>query len=193
MPPARAIGVATANLYPHLTLSASVTEAAAGPGSLFEAGSTLWSIGAGLAGPIFHGGSLEAERRAAIDGYKVALADYRQTIVTSLGQVGRRTPGDQPRRRRLCSAGPRARRRADESALEPGRLPNGETGVLQVLDAEGPISGPCSAISGRKRLDISIRRSSAWPSAAIRPAPWRKERRTAMTEGTRTCSRHSRP
>ena len=130
------IGVATANLYPHLTLSASVTEAAAGPGSLFEAGSTLWNIGAGLAGPIFHGGALEADRRAAIDGYKVALADYQQTVVSSLGQVA-----DVLQAISHDAEGYAAQDRALAAAYRSLQLSRegyrqGETGVLQVLDAE---------------------------------------------------------
>jgi outer membrane protein TolC len=56
-----AIGVATANLYPHLTISA----AAAIPGSLVLAGGTLWSAASGLTGPLFHGG---APIRAADEG-----------------------------------------------------------------------------------------------------------------------------
>jgi NodT family efflux transporter outer membrane factor (OMF) lipoprotein len=131
-----AIGVATANLYPHLTLSASLTQAATGPGSLFAAGSTLWSIGAGLAGPIFHGGALEADRRAAIDGYKVALADYRKTVVTSLGQVAdvlqaiSHDAEEYAAEERALAAAKTSLRLNQEGYR------NGETGVLQVLDAE---------------------------------------------------------
>jgi len=72
------VGVAAADLYPRLQLSASVV--GAGPGA-------LWSLAAGLAGPISHGGSLKANRRAAVDGYDAALASYRQTVVRALGQV----------------------------------------------------------------------------------------------------------
>ncbi len=131
-----AIGVATANLYPHLNLSASLTQAAAGPGSLFAAGSTLWSIGAGLAGPIFHGGALQADRRAALDGYTAALAHYRQTVVTSLGQVAdvlqaisHDAAEDAAQQRSLAAAGTSLR-------LSQDAYRSGEAGVLQVLDAE---------------------------------------------------------
>jgi len=131
-----AIGVATANLYPHLTLSASLSQAATGPGSLFQAGSTLWSIGAGLAGPIFHGGALEADRRAAIDGYKAALANYRQTVVKSLGQVADVLQAISHDAEQYA-----AQERALAAATTSLRLNQegyrlGETGVLQVLDAE---------------------------------------------------------
>lgn len=147
-----AIGVATANLYPHLTLSASVTEAAAGPGSLFAAGSTLWSMGAALAGPIFHGGSLEADRRAAIDGYKAALADYRETVVTSLGQVA-----DVLQAIDHDAQAYTAQDRALAAAQTSLRLSRegyqaGETGVLQVLDAERAYQ---QALLGHIRADTA--------------------------------------
>jgi NodT family efflux transporter outer membrane factor (OMF) lipoprotein len=75
------IGVATANLYPQITLSG-----AAGPQSfelnkLFSAGSAAWSIGAGLAAPIFNGGALQAKKRAAVAAYDQAQAQYQQTVL----------------------------------------------------------------------------------------------------------------
>ena len=82
-----AIGAATADLYPHLTLSWFINQTAVGASSPFGPATTLWGVGAELAGPLFHGGTLKANRRGAIDGYKASLAAYRQTVVKSLGQV----------------------------------------------------------------------------------------------------------
>ncbi len=82
-----AIGIATADLYPHLTLSGFINEAAVSASSPFGAGTALWGLAAELAGPVFHGGTLQANRRAAMDSYKASLAIYRQTVVSSLGQV----------------------------------------------------------------------------------------------------------
>lgn len=77
-----AVGVATANLYPRITLSASLAQAAAGNG-----GAALWGFAAGLTAPIFNGGTLQAGRQAAVDGYQAALARYQQTVIQSFGQV----------------------------------------------------------------------------------------------------------
>ncbi|WP_343617165.1 efflux transporter outer membrane subunit [Novosphingobium sp.] len=74
------IGIATADLYPLLQLSAALGQGAPGI-------ATLWSIAAGLTAPIFHGGALKANQRAAVDGYQASLAGYKQTVVASLGQV----------------------------------------------------------------------------------------------------------
>jgi NodT family efflux transporter outer membrane factor (OMF) lipoprotein len=127
-----AVGVATADLYPHLVLSASVTQT----GLPFQAGTALWSTAAGLAGPIFHGGTLEADRRGAIDGYQASLAAYRRTVVRSLGQVA-----DVLQAINHDSEEYSAQERSLESAGISLRLSRdgyrvGQTGAVQVLDAE---------------------------------------------------------
>ncbi len=81
------IGVATAALYPQVTLSASYGSLATTTGSLFGANSTVWSLGAGLLQPLFHGGELEAKKRAAVAAYDQALAQYRQTVLGAFQSV----------------------------------------------------------------------------------------------------------
>ena len=82
-----AIGVATAQLYPNVTLSASWTQASGNLGTLFDGSAGLYSVAADLTAPIFHGGTLEAQRRAAVDAMTVQLAAYRQTVLLAFGQV----------------------------------------------------------------------------------------------------------
>jgi NodT family efflux transporter outer membrane factor (OMF) lipoprotein len=82
-----AVGVATAQLYPNFTLSGSFTQEALTTGPLFTAASSLWSLAGNVTQPIFHGGQLTAQKRAAEDALDGQLANYRQTILTSFGQV----------------------------------------------------------------------------------------------------------
>ncbi|AWV01879.1 RND transporter [Burkholderia sp. JP2-270] len=82
-----AIGVATAQLYPDVTLSASWTQAASAMGPLFESANRLWSVAAALTAPVFHGGTLKAQQREAIDAFDAQLGTYRQTVLTAFGQV----------------------------------------------------------------------------------------------------------
>lgn len=129
-----AIGVATADLYPHLQLSASLSQAGPGIG-------TLWGIAGALSGPIFHGGTLKANRRGSIDGYKASIADYQQTVIKALGQVA-----DVLQAINHDSEEYAAQERALNAAELSLRLNReayqaGEIGVLQVLDAERAISG----------------------------------------------------
>ncbi|HKW82080.1 MAG TPA: efflux transporter outer membrane subunit [Casimicrobiaceae bacterium] len=80
------IGVATANQYPQITLSGSFGAQATQLDKLFS-GPTVWSIGAGLLQPLFHGGELEAKRRAAVASYDQAAAQYRQTVLLAFQNV----------------------------------------------------------------------------------------------------------
>lgn len=82
-----AIGIATAQFYPSLTLSASITQESLSTASLFSQGAMGWLVGAGLSAPVFHGGQLEAQRRGAVDAYEEAYASYRQTVLASFAQV----------------------------------------------------------------------------------------------------------
>jgi NodT family efflux transporter outer membrane factor (OMF) lipoprotein len=81
------IGIATAELYPNITLSAGLTAASLNGGSLFSTAGLTWSIAAGLTQPIFDGGLRRAQRRAALAAFKASAADYQQTVLQSFGQI----------------------------------------------------------------------------------------------------------
>jgi len=81
------IGVATAAMFPQLTLSGSYGSTSTSISNLFSGPAAAWAIGAQLAQPIFHGGALWYQRRAAIDSYRQSLAVYRQTVLAGLAQV----------------------------------------------------------------------------------------------------------
>ena len=82
-----AVGVATANLYPQITLSAGYGFQAVSTDILFNGESVVWNLGAGLLQPIFHGGELTAKRRSAIAAYDQAAAQYRQTVLKAFQDV----------------------------------------------------------------------------------------------------------
>ena len=79
------IGVATANMLPQLTLSGSYGSQT--NGTLFTPGSAIWSLGAGLTQPLFEGGKLYYQRKAAIAAYEAAAAQYRTTVLTAFQNV----------------------------------------------------------------------------------------------------------
>jgi NodT family efflux transporter outer membrane factor (OMF) lipoprotein len=80
-------GVATANLYPQLTLSGSIGSETTSITDLFGAGTTAWNIGGSLLQPLFHGGELRAKRRQAFDDLDQATAQYRCTVLSALQDV----------------------------------------------------------------------------------------------------------
>jgi NodT family efflux transporter outer membrane factor (OMF) lipoprotein len=81
------VGVATAQLFPSLSLSASMGKGGfSWPVALSGAGA-LWSVGASLSQPVFHGGALLAQRRAAQRSYDAAVEQYKQTVLTAFRNV----------------------------------------------------------------------------------------------------------
>jgi NodT family efflux transporter outer membrane factor (OMF) lipoprotein len=81
------IGVATANLYPRITLTGSLGSEATKIENLFTSGTSIWGLGAGLLQPIFRGGELTARRRAAIAAYDQAAAQYREIVLQAFQNV----------------------------------------------------------------------------------------------------------
>ena len=81
------IGVATAAMFPSVSLSATYGAAGSSFGTLSAANDRFWSIGPSATIPVFQGGTLWYGRKAAIDAYQVAQATYRQTVLDAFAQV----------------------------------------------------------------------------------------------------------
>lgn len=81
------VGVATADLFPSISLSASMGKGGfSWPTALSGAGA-LWHVGASVTQPIFHGGALLAQRRAAQESYEAAVSQYRDTVLSAFKNV----------------------------------------------------------------------------------------------------------
>ncbi len=81
------VGVATANLFPRITLSAGLGSETTGFRNLLGAGSSIWNLGGSLTQPLFHGGTLRARKREAEAAYDAAGAAYRQAVLQGLQEV----------------------------------------------------------------------------------------------------------
>jgi NodT family efflux transporter outer membrane factor (OMF) lipoprotein len=81
------IGIAVANRLPNITLSAATGSTALAMNQLFTAGTGFWSAGANLTAPIFEGGALLHQERAARAGYEQAAAEYRSTVLAACQNV----------------------------------------------------------------------------------------------------------
>lgn len=130
------VGVATANLYPRIDLTASTGQQAITADSLFDKASNVWSLTSGLVAPIFDGGTLRAEKRAALDAMQSSAANYEQTVLEAFGQVA-----DSLDALNHGADALQAQMHAEEAARANVELTNlsyreGNVGVLQVLDAE---------------------------------------------------------
>lgn len=81
------IGVATANMLPQLTLTGAFGGESLSFTTLLKSGSNTWSVAAGITQPLFEGGTLRARRRAAIDAYDQAAAQYRLIVLQAFQNV----------------------------------------------------------------------------------------------------------
>ncbi|MDB5767228.1 MAG: nodT [Collimonas fungivorans] len=82
-----AVGVATANMLPQITLSANIGSAAAQMGDLFTSGTGLWSLVGGLTQPLFAGGALRHKKRASEALLEQAAAEYKSTVILAFQNV----------------------------------------------------------------------------------------------------------
>jgi NodT family efflux transporter outer membrane factor (OMF) lipoprotein len=81
------IGIAIANRLPNIVLSANAGSTAAEMTQLFSEGTGFWGIGASLTAPIFQGGTLLHQERAAKAAYEQAAEQYRSTVLTAFQNV----------------------------------------------------------------------------------------------------------
>jgi NodT family efflux transporter outer membrane factor (OMF) lipoprotein len=130
------IGVATAQLYPAITLSGGVTSYALQAHELFNPTGLVWSIAAGITEPVFDGGMRRAERRAALAAFKASAGDYQQTVLQAFEQVADTLQALASDARLLL-----AQQRALDMAAESVRLQRisytrGGTGLINLLDAQ---------------------------------------------------------
>jgi NodT family efflux transporter outer membrane factor (OMF) lipoprotein len=82
-----AVGVATANLLPQISLTGSYGREGSDLSQVFTPAGIVWSIAGSLTQPIFQGGTLTARRRAAQAALDVAAAQYSSTVNTAFQNV----------------------------------------------------------------------------------------------------------
>ncbi|MDE2596699.1 MAG: efflux transporter outer membrane subunit [Sphingomonadales bacterium] len=130
-----AVGVATAQLYPDITLGATLTQSNRDLGSLLGAGSRGFDLFAGLTAPLFHGGTLTAQKRGAEAAARAAAASYRQTVLDAFGQVSGMLSALDNDARGLAAQQQAADIAQRSLALSRRSFQVGNSGILQVLDA----------------------------------------------------------
>jgi NodT family efflux transporter outer membrane factor (OMF) lipoprotein len=130
------VGVAIANQWPKLTLTASYGTAANTFGQLFSAGAAMWAVGGGVTQPIFEGGALGHKRAAAEAGFDLARAQYESTVLNALRNVADSLRALQSDAETLTQQVAYARSAADSLNLAKQRFAYGAISHLSLLDAE---------------------------------------------------------
>jgi NodT family efflux transporter outer membrane factor (OMF) lipoprotein len=81
------IGVSIANRLPNITLSANAGSTALTLDKLFNSGSGFWEVGGTLTQPIFDGGTLLHQERAAKAAFRESAQQYRSTVLSACQNV----------------------------------------------------------------------------------------------------------
>jgi NodT family efflux transporter outer membrane factor (OMF) lipoprotein len=130
------IGVATANMLPQITLSGSYGGEAASFSNVFTPASVVWSLAASATQPIFKGGQLLHQRRAAVAAAQEAAANYRATVITAFRNVSDTLYALKGDADALAAETLAERTAAETVALVQVQYKSGAANYLQVLNAE---------------------------------------------------------
>ena len=128
------VGVAEANRYPAITLTASAGTQAASFTDLFD--QMIFSAAAGVTQPLFNAGRLKANQRAAEAAYEAAQADYKTTLIHAFGEVGNVLAALQADAQTLAARESAAGLAAESLRLARLRYQTGSSTLLTVLDAQ---------------------------------------------------------
>jgi NodT family efflux transporter outer membrane factor (OMF) lipoprotein len=81
------IGIAVANRLPNIMLSGNAGSTALAMNQLFQPGTEFWTVAANLAAPIFDGGTLRHQERAARAAFDASAAQYRSTVLGAVQNI----------------------------------------------------------------------------------------------------------
>jgi NodT family efflux transporter outer membrane factor (OMF) lipoprotein len=130
------VGVATASRLPNITLGGNAGSTALAIGQLFGPGTGFWNLGAALLAPIFDGGRLLHQQRAARAAYQQSAEQYRGTVLVAFQNVADTLSAldhDAETLKSTASAADAAKRSLDLSRLQ---YRDGYAAYLSVLNAE---------------------------------------------------------
>lgn len=135
------IGVARAAQFPTLRLTGSAGTQSSELSSLFDAGTAVWSIGAGLIGPIIDGGRYAARTEQAEARARQAEAAYQRAVETAFREVA-----DALSNVRLAADAETDLQLSVDQArsalgLAQRRYDAGYSAYLEVLDAQRTLNG----------------------------------------------------
>jgi len=130
------VGVATANMLPSLTLSASGGSQALALSALYGPQTAAWSVAASVAGPIFDAGSLFHTKESKVAALEQTSAQYRSTVITAFQNVA-----DSLRAIQFDAALLRAQVEAEKAAADSLKISQaqfkaGSTTFLTIINAE---------------------------------------------------------
>ena len=130
------VGIAIANRLPNITLTADAGTMALEAGRMFSDGLGFWTLAGGVTQPIFQGGALLHQQRAAKAAFTQAAEQYRATVLAAFQDVADTLNALQQDANGLNAAA--AARDAAKVSLDLARkqFQSGYAGYLPLLTAE---------------------------------------------------------
>jgi len=129
-------GIARTAFYPHITLSGSGGWQSRDLGSLLNAPSLFWSLGADALQPIFEGGRNRANLAAARAAYDQSVANYRQSVLLAFQEVEDGISNLSTLSQALATQGAAVEDARRALAIANNRYIGGVTSYLDVITAQ---------------------------------------------------------
>jgi NodT family efflux transporter outer membrane factor (OMF) lipoprotein len=130
------VGIATANMLPQITLTGSFGQEASSFSNIFSSSANVWSLIGGLTQPIFKGGQLLHQRRAAVAAAQEAAANYKATVLTAFQNVSDTLYALQGDADALAAQTSAEHAAADSLTLVQAQYKSGGASYVQVLSSE---------------------------------------------------------
>jgi outer membrane protein, multidrug efflux system len=130
------IGASLANFFPQIGLTTFLGKVSPELSTVTGGSANAWNVGATLAGPLFQGGQLRAQYRAAKARFDEAKAAYEQSVITALQEVSNALIA----RQKLAEAGvfdeQAVAALASSVQVATERYLNGKSSYFEVLEAQ---------------------------------------------------------
>lgn len=166
------IGVARAEQFPTLTLTGSAGSQSTDLSTLLTGGSAVWSLGAGLVGPILDAGRYQARTDQAVARAHQAEALYRQSVQNAFRDVADALSNVQQAKSSETDLQDRVTHAQQALHLALRRYESGYSAYLEVLDAERTVNDAQLAFLRNRQaylgytVDLMTALGGGWDSSA---------------------------
>lgn len=151
---------AQAAFYPDINLAGLIGLQALGVGNIFKSGSDFATAGPAISLPIFEGGRLRGQYRAAEADYRAAVAQYDGALVQALHEVADATASQRALDERMARATEAERSASAAWTVANNRYRGGLATYLDVLSAEDALIAARRGVASLKArafaLDVSL-------------------------------------
>lgn len=130
-----AVGVAKANFFPVINLTALLGGVSPELSGLVSSG-TRWAVAGGLAGPLFTGGQLKSQYRAALAQRDQARVSYERSVTQAFGEVSTALSAHQKLAQSLKEQARSVTAYHESVRLANLRYDSGLSSYFEVIDAQ---------------------------------------------------------